>query len=280
MQQIADAAGLAVRRLVRRGFQVVQAEAELLMLGADAELFPGLTALGDMLGELAKRRNRGRVAVYWIGHAVLGLSGGRFRLDATYSAHPMREQQGQPGGGGGLGPKHERASEIGVTKSRPAQPLALRRSEAAFRSDQQCRRPGAWTLAWRRRTRIAPAPRTAAGRRASRPERRRARMGGSIDRDGQAFALFGGFDGDGAEPVVIDPGGVGAFGDDRQQAGRAQFDGLADDEVGGVALQQREHQPGTGFRLLGPELRFDASATRGRGAAKRRRGRAIRRPCR
>jgi hypothetical protein len=49
--------------------QIFQAEAKFLVLGADAELIRRLTAFGNMLGELAKRRNRGRIAVYWIGHA-------------------------------------------------------------------------------------------------------------------------------------------------------------------------------------------------------------------
>jgi hypothetical protein len=35
--------------------------------------------------------------------------------------------------------------------------------------------------------------------------------------DGEALTLFGGFDGDGAETVEVDPCGISPFGEDRQQ---------------------------------------------------------------
>ena len=61
----------AGRRPDRRAArQVGVAEAEFLMLGADAELFRRLAAGGDMIGQLPERRDRGRVGVSGIGHVA------------------------------------------------------------------------------------------------------------------------------------------------------------------------------------------------------------------
>ena len=52
LEQVADRAGLAVGRLVGRGSKIGEAEAEFLVLGADAELLRRLAAGGDVVGQL------------------------------------------------------------------------------------------------------------------------------------------------------------------------------------------------------------------------------------
>ena len=105
LEQAADRAGLAVRRFVRRRRQIGEAEAELLMLGADAELLRRLAAGGDVVGELLERRDRRRIGVSGIGHVAPRRNGLNWMvLGAT---HPL--QQGQPGDAGGLRPEDARA---------------------------------------------------------------------------------------------------------------------------------------------------------------------------
>ena len=70
------------------------------------------------------------------------------------------------------------------------------------------------------------------------------------DRNSQPFALFGRLGGDRGEPGLVYPVCVGPLGDHRKQCGDAQFGRLLHDEVGGVPLQQGEHQPEVGLRRL------------------------------
>ena len=105
LEQIADRAGLAVGRLVGRRGEIGEAEAELLVLGADAELLRRLAAGRDIVGQLLHRRDRRRVGVSGIGHVAPRRGGFAFMVLAA--VHPL--QQCQPGDAGGLGPQDARA---------------------------------------------------------------------------------------------------------------------------------------------------------------------------
>ncbi len=67
-QHIADAARLTIRREIRRWRQIRAAEAELLMLRADAKLLARLAAGREIFCHLSNRRERRVVDVSGIGH--------------------------------------------------------------------------------------------------------------------------------------------------------------------------------------------------------------------
>ena len=69
-QQVANRARLAAGGKIGRRRQVVLAEAELLVLRADAPVGERLAAGGNVVGKLSDRGDRSRVAVSGIGHAV------------------------------------------------------------------------------------------------------------------------------------------------------------------------------------------------------------------
>ena len=62
-------------------------------------------------------------------------------------------------------------------------------------------------------------------------------------RDGQPLALFGRLDGDGTQPILVDPCGIGPFGEHREQGRDPQFGRLLDHQIGRVAFQHGENQP-------------------------------------
>ena len=70
LQQVADRAGLPVRRLVGRGGEIGEPEAELLVLGAQAELRRRLAADRKVVGKLLQRSDRRRIGVSGVGHAL------------------------------------------------------------------------------------------------------------------------------------------------------------------------------------------------------------------
>ena len=83
LEQLADRARLAVRRLVRRGSEITDAEAEFFVLGADAEAFHWLASGGDMIGQLLHRGDRRRVGVSGIGHTAPRRVGSRYAISGS-----------------------------------------------------------------------------------------------------------------------------------------------------------------------------------------------------
>lgn len=72
-------------------------------------------------------------------------------------------------------------------------------------------------------------------------------FGGQDFRHGQALALLGGFNGDGAQTVQVNMVGLGAGGNDGLDARYPKLGGFFDHKVGFVALEQGKAEPGIGF---------------------------------
>src|SRR6185437_13140390 len=132
-QQVTDAGRAAAGRFVGRRRQVTQPEAELLMFGSDTEIGLGLAPGREILSQLADRRDRRRVAVSRIGHALPR----RLRLKGSVLAAPWRLQQCQPGEACGLGPQDARTKTDTRYKGAPAQGVKLCQRKAPFGADQQ-----------------------------------------------------------------------------------------------------------------------------------------------
>ena len=206
---------------IGRRRQVGVAKDEFLVLGADAPCLARLAAGGDIVGEVRAERDRRGVGVSGVGHRSPLASGRRRRsrlqgADACSSASPAmaavsaRRMRGP--------------SDTGVTKGRARKrqaPLGVSRPPGRSAGAARIAPPAAG----RRRRSIAPRQQM---RRSGRPGASRSasarlrRMRGH----GQPLALLRRLDGDGGQPVEVDPRGLGARGHHRQDRRCAQFGGL------------------------------------------------------